>query len=48
MGTATWGLRFMLPRTTRHRLMLSHNPEGLVDPSECLTKPFRLLHHILL
>jgi len=38
----------MLHRTTHHRLMLSHNREGLVDPSERLAQPIRLFHHILL
>lgn len=38
----------MLRRTSRHRLMLSHNREGLVDPSECLSQPVHFFHHILL
>lgn len=38
----------MLHLNARHRLMLSHNREGLVDPSERLAQSVRLFHHILL
>ena len=38
----------MLHLNARHRLLLSHNREGLVDPSQRLTQPIRLFHHILL
>lgn len=38
----------MLHLNARHRLLLSHNREGLVDPSGRLAQPVRLFHRILL